>query len=750
MPLRLLRKLTFLHPCRQLTRTGLLEYHYEKFLYGDTSLFQLPVRPRLNLLATNLSEGCLCAFTRDGLLMQRRLPGRRSHFDRIHTGLATVPMAVTASSAFPGFFPPMELRGEDVGADPGQFGRIAFTDGGVYDNLGVRMFRCLERSWLASEVRLEREDLADVEQVGRALQEAAQAAADSPLHRLAQMMDLPHNGRTRPAQSGTEPVQVLLDGLWDVMNHENLAREPVFARLSLPNSDVEPLRAAAQHDEIDAGEQLCLNRQLVEAAFRQSTGKPCFRSLNVCFDAVLVSDAGKQFKISNARAGGLITTGMRATEIAMDRVWALEIDTFTGTPGFVFAPISRVVEAEEDPTVLHPEVQRMTADIRTDLDRFSPLEISSLIRHGYCVGRSACRSRPDLFGTAMPTSAPWDPLASKDKKSSVAVPAGSVSPTPLPAERATPATAPETKESRALQQSGKRRLWSTLLDYRDWISFIYVPLLIPILVVLPYYVAKWYHRAQLAHQLMESMAQSNLDYAVMRKLLQEGPSPAFAGMPVEEVQQLAPPDFSSFEVIADTRILDFRAWNDTGGRAEGSFAYGYRRLRVQKKESTAKQFVFRIHTPTTRLDLRTLNQRIPATLRLLRDTTSPEGKQMNVFEVAFDLSMVPAREVVDLPIEALIHEPPPELLETVKVYVDTETGLLNYWLLLPEGKKSESFDLFHYPVGNPSAREPIVPANQLNALDGQLLSFSLLSVKPGFVYECRWPAFRFVGIPTGR
>jgi predicted acylesterase/phospholipase RssA len=104
LPLRALRRLTFQRPRRQLTMTGLLEYHYEKFLYGDSCLFQLPRQPRLSILATNLSEGCLCAFTRDGLLMQRRQPGRRFRFDRIHTGLATVPMAVTASSAFPGLF----------------------------------------------------------------------------------------------------------------------------------------------------------------------------------------------------------------------------------------------------------------------------------------------------------------------------------------------------------------------------------------------------------------------------------------------------------------------------------------------------------------------------------------------------------------------------------------------------------------------------------------------------------------------
>src|SRR5262245_2820493 len=320
IPLRVLRRLTFRRPYRQLSRTGLLEYHYEKFLYGDTCLYQLPQRPQLFMLATNLSEGCLCAFTRDGLLMQRRQPGQRFRFDKVHAGLATVPMAVTASSAFPGFFPPLELQARDVGADPGRFGRIAFTDGGVYDNLGVRMFRCLERSWLAREIRLQREDLADVEQLDRVLQSAAQATDDTALRRLAQMVALPHNGSAHA--SGDEPSERLLNGLWDVMTHENLAREPVFASLLLPDPEVEHLLNAARlNGEIEAGEQMWLNRQLVDAAVRQATGKPCFRSVNPCFDAVLVSDAGKQFKIVTRNAGGLLATAMRATDIVMDRVW---------------------------------------------------------------------------------------------------------------------------------------------------------------------------------------------------------------------------------------------------------------------------------------------------------------------------------------------------------------------------------------------------------------------------------------------
>ena len=136
---------------RKLTRTGLLEYHYKKYLYGDTSLFELPERPELHMLATNLSEGCLCSFNRNGLLMMHRQPGHAVRIERIHAGLATVPMAVTASSAFPGFFPPVELTGADVGANSGEFGRQSYTDGGVFDNLGVRLFGYLERPLLGGD-----------------------------------------------------------------------------------------------------------------------------------------------------------------------------------------------------------------------------------------------------------------------------------------------------------------------------------------------------------------------------------------------------------------------------------------------------------------------------------------------------------------------------------------------------------------------------------------------------------------------
>src|SRR4029453_6924404 len=53
LPLRVLPRVWGMSN-RQMTRTGLLGYHYGQHLYGDTSLFQLPDSPRLHILATNL------------------------------------------------------------------------------------------------------------------------------------------------------------------------------------------------------------------------------------------------------------------------------------------------------------------------------------------------------------------------------------------------------------------------------------------------------------------------------------------------------------------------------------------------------------------------------------------------------------------------------------------------------------------------------------------------------------------------
>jgi predicted acylesterase/phospholipase RssA len=597
---------------RKLTRTGLLEYHYEKYLFGDVSLFELPERPRLHVLATNLSEGCLCSFTRDGLLMVRGGPGGLYHLERVAMGLATVAMAVTASSAFPGFFPPLELTGTDVGSGDGEFGRHAYTDGGVYDNLGVRMFRCLERS----------------------------------------------------RETGC-PV------------------------------------ARANFVNIDGG-----------------------------LDIVLVSDVGKRIEVQGARRpGGLIRTAIRATDILMDRVWQLEKENFQDSAGFVFAPIKEVVDPSEDPTAPHPEVQRQVANIRTDLDRFSPLEISALARHGYCVARKSCRANPALFGADLPNDPPWDPVP--------APPA----PPPVGPVRG---PAPTTAEARTLQGSAFRRIWGTLLDYRDWASYVYVPLIVPILVGLPYFVAKSYQRSARAHRLMHSLSQGSRDLEKMSFLLENDPAP-WAGEGAEEAPAPCEPSFKGFEILQDSRIIDLRDWRPGKGGpdAPDGLIFAYRRLKVFKLPEPVGDGVFRVPMlPTSpRTAVRFPPQQIKPALRRWNIDGSAADRPEWHWEASFDFRDVPAGDNVDLLVE--YHSPAPsvqrgENCTALPLSVRAETAEMTTWVLMPEGKEYHSFRITRHETGNFDKVEAVKVVTEYLSDDSSIIAFKLLSLKPGYTYDVSW------------
>lgn len=81
----------------------------------------MPAVPRLHISVTNINEGGLCSFTRKGLIVQRPLAAGKQQFGLVSIGIATVPMAVTASSAFSRFFPPLQLNAKDVGVAASRF-----------------------------------------------------------------------------------------------------------------------------------------------------------------------------------------------------------------------------------------------------------------------------------------------------------------------------------------------------------------------------------------------------------------------------------------------------------------------------------------------------------------------------------------------------------------------------------------------------------------------------------------------------
>lgn len=756
---------------RKFTPTGLLEYHYKKYLYGDTSLFQLPQRPELHMLATNLSEGCLCSFNRNGLLKMHPQAGHAVRIERIHVGLATVPMAVTASSAFPGFFPPLELTGADVGASGGEFGRESYTDGGVFDNLGVRLFRCLERPLLA-QAPLAHDDFLDFQAVVETLSAAGNSSEDTPFRRLGKIMLtaysrpdlLPLTSAERAGGAGLAPIdrpaevgsptqlplstpgdgagdvqELVLPLLSDVLHHSPLQREPLFAELKPVDSDAQALLHACRFGgrTLESCDQVWLNRHLLDAAFRQATGRPCFRRLNSVFDGILVSDVGKRFEVrGNGAVSGLIGTAMRATDIVMERVWQLETETFEDSPSFVFAPITNVVEPAEDPTALHPEIQRQAINIRTDFDRFSPLEISSLVRHGYCVGRKACRAHPDLFGAELPVGPPWDPGTARRATAAPAVLA-------LPSRGPSAEPVPATVEARALQDSAVRRIWSTLLDRRDWISYVYVPLMVPILVLLPYFMIKSHRTSKRINHLVQSLSQGSRDLEQMSRLL-EGRQVPWIGEPAEEAPGLAESDVKGFGILQDSRIFDLRGWKPTKNPESDpdSLAFGYRRLKVFKQPGETGNNAFHVYvlgiSPKTAV--RFPAQQLQPKLSMSR-VEEANGQKKYRWRASYDFQHVPAGEFVDLIVE--YHSPGLYLQRgrngtVLEFPIHADTAELTAWILMPEGQEYQGFRIMRYERANPENVEPVKVVTEYLAEEYSIIAFKLLSLKSGYTYELNW------------
>jgi predicted acylesterase/phospholipase RssA len=718
---------------RQFTRAGLLEQHYEKFLYGDTSLFSLPDRPRLYILSTNLSEGSLCAFYRDGLLLQRRTPGRGDRFEHLRMGLATVPMAVAASSAFPGFFPPLELRSWEVGAKEGEFSRHSFTDGGIYDNIGLRMFHQIQEASRRDESVPEIEDVLDAEAMMSAFFSAGDLDANSPMRRLWERVSTfdPDVCEAGAKLGADHQIRYLIESLGTIIRNDELYRDPVFQAVMLINprdqSLYDEVKSSPDRPEMD--DHIRLNRQLVEAVLRQSTGKPCLRSGGEALDGILVSDAGATFKVraEGGRAGGLMSTAMRSSDILMDRVNQLELESFHNAPGVVFFPITKVVESSQDPHAPHPEIQHHAALIRTDMDAFTDLEISSLVQHGYCVARQACRDQALLAASEIPSGPPWNPLAARN--------AGKFKSMSRNASLSDTDSALQT--ARSLQQSSSRRILSTLFSLRDWPTYVWVPLIATIMLTLPYLLYKSNKTAAQRGYVLSAIAETSPLYRKILSLMEGGPVDDLTPVDYEEVSVIENLDFTGFDVLSDDRIFDLRDW--TSAPADGESApFVHIRIRVRRKTEISEN-------PHLRFQLNSPDEKLAIACRT--DSLNPRYKRMGlpdghyVWELDLDFTSVPVGADAELVLEGRMSTESAELFGDegrFQFSILADTGLAQIWMLMPTDRSYEHFEISGWPIDAPEQSQTIVPTTTVELPIASIATFQLINPKHDYRYECRW------------
>jgi hypothetical protein len=281
-----------------------------------------------------------------------------------------------------------------------------------------------------------------------------------------------------------------------------------------------------------------------------------------------------------------------------------------------------------------------------------------------------------------------------------------------------------------------------LLSFRDWTSFIYLPLVVLLLLV-PYYLIDAYQQSKRVNRLIESISHSRPDFEIMRQLIR-APMSSFKGVAVEELGNLEPPDYKGFNVLQDACIIDLRRWEPSGAEKSdaGSLVYGYRNLRVQKTENHGNN-VFRVTALPTHPDtqFRFPPQRIQPRLRRMR-VESPNGQEkVCQFEVSVDLSKVATGQVVDVMYE---HYSPGgfvrrgEVSTTIAFRSAFDAAEVTRWILLPRGREYRRFEILRYEAGKPAKAEVVRGFTEHLADDPSIIAYKLASVKAGYTFEVTW------------
>lgn len=444
------------------------------------------------------------------------------------------------------------------------------------------------------------------------------------------------------------------------------------------------------------------------------------------FDQILVSDAGKPFQTLADASLGFVGQAMRASDILMDRVWQMELENFGSQDDFLFFPITKTVDSSEDPKGLPLVVQRELATIRTDLDRFSAQEINNLAQHGYEVARAMCRQNAALGEAELPHSSPWAPISDADSVSSDSTSATSREPSMA------------TQLSRQLRKSSRRRTLSTVLDWRDWPSYLYVAVAFVLFFYLPLQVYQLYRKSETQGKIISSVASGNPDIRQILELAKSDPTADWSSEEIREKPQPSEVSFEGMEFLTHSRIYDLRQWHPHEESLERQgYVYVRDRITLKLLESYTGDRRVTIQFPSAVEDIefRQPNDELQGIISRVSEPIEVRGQERTIYEFEYDLSHVPVEEPVTIEAELLLNHP-----RTTKAPFVThaKTDLISVWMLFPADRPYRTYSLVTYPVDGSAA--PRIMNNRY-AIDhpyGSLIGWSVVNPEENYNYECRW------------
>jgi predicted acylesterase/phospholipase RssA len=318
-------------------------------------------------------------------------------------------------------------------------------------------------------------------------------------------------------------------------------------------------------------------------------------------DRVLVSDAGRSFVPPKAIVFGMLSTALRAIDIFMFRIRQSDLTWSTAGLPVIMISISdeaRIAGASA------PAIQSQLENIRTDLDRFSQLEITELMRHGYYITAKALASdRGELEPPAIPK---WD----------------------IPAEPWVKTTAPHTV-ALALKKSARRR-WR-LFSVRDWISLAHFAIIALVVVSL-------IELSDIISDKTNSFIAGIKAYSLTKNDPQWTDAPT---VPIETVANLEETKNPGFQILNDDRVWDLRqlkARPSAGGLEVTGPTLLLRSSTLIRLDPSATQYRYRYQTAATEFAAWSPNQAVKVKLLRSEKTTQSGVNILNTYELQLDVS----------------------------------------------------------------------------------------------------------------
>ena len=106
-----------------------------------------------------------------------------------------------------------------------------------------------------------------------------------------------------------------------------------------------------------------------------------------------------------------------------------------------------------------------------------------------------------------------------------------------------------------------------------------------------------------------------------------------------------------------------------------------------------------------------------------------------------DFSRIPIGTDTEVILEgAIVSEMAEQLADDghFKFTIPADTGLVQIWMLMPQGREYDYFKISGYPIGSPELAEIVEPDTKVELPFGSIATFRLVNPKPDYRYECRW------------